>query len=48
MSDAIPMPPPPMIRALLVRLTAYLEDSPAIAPVSPAMLWSAEPESAAS
>ena len=36
------------IRALLTRLAAYLEDSPAIAPVSPAMLWSAEPESAAS
>jgi hypothetical protein len=35
------------IRALLTRLAAYLEDAPAISAVSPAMLWSAEPESAA-
>jgi hypothetical protein len=37
------------IRALLARLAAYLENAPAVAPdVSPVMLWSAEPESAAS
>ena len=36
------------IRALLVRLAAYLENAPAFASaVSPVMLWSAEPESAA-
>ena len=34
------------IRALLTRLTAYLENAPAAA-VSPSVLWSAEPESAA-
>jgi hypothetical protein len=35
------------IRALLTRLAAFLEDSPAVDAVSPAMLWSAKPESAA-
>ena len=35
------------IRALLARLVAYLENAPTIA-ASPSMLWSAEPESAAS
>jgi hypothetical protein len=36
------------IKALLVRLAAYLENAPAFASaVSPVMLWSAEPESAA-
>jgi hypothetical protein len=34
------------IRALLTRLAAYLENAPAAA-VSPAILWSAEPDSAA-
>jgi hypothetical protein len=35
------------IRALLTRLAAYLEGTPVITPASPAMLWAAEPESAA-
>lgn len=35
------------IRALLTRLAAFLEDSPAVDAVSPAMVWPAKPESAA-